>query len=153
MNDGERVNESLRAKPQARHRLSTFDLGRGIGTALAFLFILGCGPAAPKTVVVVGTVTWKGEPVPDGDIIFEPVGDNITSDHAEIRDGAYEADVKVGNKRVRILATRESDKFKHLGMQGGREQYLPARYNSESTLTATIRAGEENRYNFALTEK
>jgi hypothetical protein len=124
-----------------------------VALCLGAAFLAGCGPAAPKTYRVAGTITWNGHRLPDGDIIFEPVDPNVIPDRAVIEDGQYEARVRPGKKRVRIHASRENSKWKDLGMQGALEQYLPARYNSETTLTAAIAENDENHFDFALTEK
>jgi len=55
--------------------------------ALLFLFAAGCGDNSPKTAPVKGTVTYKGKPVPQGSIMFQP--EEGAAATAQIKDGQY----------------------------------------------------------------
>ena len=75
------------------------------------LWLSGCGlsESPPTRYDVTGTVTFKGKPVPYGEIMFEPdssKGNSGPAARAEIKDGAYatekEKGVVVGAARVRI---------------------------------------------------
>lgn len=137
----------------------------------AFLFAVvcfvsgGCGGGLDK-VVVDGDVSYQGEPVVNGEILFYPSGATQGPvSGASIKDGHYEAvgkgGVPVGTHRVEIRGFRAAGLSKsqaaaatHAEMEGGiREQYLPKKFNEETTLEATV-PGETSRttINFTLTE-
>jgi hypothetical protein len=114
------------------------------------LAILGCGEAGPKTYAVSGTVTLDGRPLEEGDIYFYPLDPNVSADAGKIKGGRFAFRAKAGHKRVEIQA--------HLVVPGKktpmggpvREQFLPARYNSASTLSKEVVADGDNRFEFAL---
>lgn len=117
-------------------------------------------------VVVAGDVSYKGEPVVNGEILFYPTGATQGPvSGASIKDGHYEAvgkgGVPVGTHRVEIrgfrakgLSKSQAASAAKAGMEGGiREQYLPKKYNDETTLTTSV-SGEASRttIDFALAE-
>jgi hypothetical protein len=60
------------------------------------LFSAGCGERAPQRVRVTGLVTFEGQPVPYGNITFEPdtsKGNSGPQGYAKIQDGKYDSDV------------------------------------------------------------
>ena len=123
-------------------------------TTLAIL--VGCGHSGPEKVVVQGQVTYQGQPVPNGDVMFYPIeGTTGPASGASIKDGQYVADgrggVPLGKHRVEIRAYRSGsigpagsandDDWR--GRRGGqRQQYLPARFNTDSKLTVTVDSSE-----------
>lgn len=119
---------------------------------LAFLFTCGCGRSALDKVVVSGAVTYRGEPVGNGEIMFYPTGSTQgPMSGASIKDGRYVAQgkggVPVGTHRVVVRAFRagggQSAAAANAGIEGGvREQYLPKQFNEQSTLEATIDGNE-----------
>jgi hypothetical protein len=62
---------------------------RGISAVCLGVVLLtaGCGPRGPKLAPVKGTVTWQGNPVPYGTVMFQPV--NGPAATGQIKDGAY----------------------------------------------------------------
>ncbi len=110
-------------------------------------------------VVVSGVVTLDGQPISNGEIRFIPTSGTIGPvSGGAIKDGAYTAQAKggvpIGTHQVEIKAYRANPKSKAAaGAEGGAaEQYLDARYNSQTTLTATIEPDTETK-DFALTSK
>lgn len=99
--------------------------------------------------MVSGTVTYQGEAVEQGSIRFVPTGETkgqVTG--AAITQGKYEASAKggvlVGTQRVEItaIAPRKDPRGRDLAaMEGAGVQYLPEKYNRQSTLTVTIESG------------
>ena len=91
---------------------STKQLIRFAGTTLlvAMLFLAGCGGSGPRSVNVSGTVTFGGQPVPQGMIYFDPntaAGNDGVQGFARIHDGAYDTretgkGIGGGAYRVRI---------------------------------------------------
>ncbi len=60
------------------------------------LFICGCAEKGPKRYRIHGTVTYKGEPVPIGTIMYEPDSSKDNSGpagSAAIKDGKFDSDL------------------------------------------------------------
>jgi hypothetical protein len=108
---------------------------------------LGCG--RKDQVPVAGTVSWKGEPVQTGYITFvsAPL---VAAGSGPIEAGQFKFVSKLGTVSVRITASREG-KFDPSERTMGREQYIPARYNRDTELTAEVTLDGENQFDFALT--
>lgn len=115
------------------------------------LAVCGCGSRGDlEKVVVEGAITYDGKPVENGDILFRPeTGAKGPISGAAIKDGRYTASgkggVPVGNHTVSIRAYRgggasAGSDLDAMGVtqQGGRIQYIPAKYNNETMLTITI---------------
>lgn len=116
---------------------------------------LGCGGRLtdePERVPVSGTVSYGGQPIDEGEIRFVPTkGTEAPVSSAPIKVGAYTANVKggvpIGTHRVEIRAYRPqagASTEEVPGMAPGQapqEQYIPAKYNSASTLELAVDAG------------
>jgi hypothetical protein len=129
-----------------------------LGLSLTFvamftaLFIAGCGSGEPATYEVRGTVEWKGEPVTDGYVNFFPDGGQpVKADAGKIANGAFVFRSTAGPKTVEIWANREKpgQTSKVMGMRE-KEQYIPAKYNSQSTLKAEVTPAGPNQFTFKL---
>ncbi len=62
--------------------------------------VSGCGGSGVERVVVSGTVTYKGELVPAGPVIFEPDpkrGNTGPQGFARIKDGKYQTELGLGS--------------------------------------------------------
>ena len=108
----------------------------------------GCGCNGPERVVVSGTITYRGQPIPDGQILFVPLPScPVPTAMALIVNGQYKADhrggVPVGTHTVRIEAYRAPPPSTNgaMAMPGARDQYLPARHNTASQVQMTIEPG------------
>jgi hypothetical protein len=122
--------------------------------------ISGCNES-PRNAVS-GTVTFEGQPLADGYVMFVPLdGTPGPTAGAMVENGKFEiaeeCSVFAGNFRVEIVASRPSNR-KVLSQESGKmvnvpEQYIPIRYNQESELQASVEPGGENRFEFALSEK
>ncbi len=120
---------------------------------------VGCGSGL---VNVKGTVTLDDQPVDNGVIVFEPVDRAGPTDGGKLEQGKYrltgEASVMPGKKIVRITAMRKTGRKHDASMPGSArrvwvdelEQYIPAVYNDDSTLTCEVVAGKANEHNFEL---
>ncbi len=121
--------------------------------------LIGCGREGADRVIVGGTVTYRGEPLSSGRIVFLPTkGTKATLSGAEIVDGKYTVDarggVPVGTHKVKITAQRVDPKQAERGDSlpnnyqdiGGppMQQYIPEKYNARTELEITIppEAGE-----------
>ncbi|NLE39896.1 MAG: hypothetical protein GX621_17905 [Pirellulaceae bacterium] len=120
----------------------------------------GCGENRRQGIE--GTVTFDGRPIPNGNISFIPQGDaRGPAAGAVIKDGRFAIDPAkgtfAGTFRVEIVAARETAEAVVDPVTGERvslrEQYIPAKYNVESELTADIKEGEPNRLEYDLTSK
>jgi hypothetical protein len=116
----------------------------------------GCKPAKPADPMaeVSGTVTYRGGPLADGLItfatptrgVFEPI---------PIKEGRFAGRARLGERRVEITAFREGKPLPPGSPGAGvpyKEQYLPEKYSSESTLKADVKADQPNTFSFDLTD-
>ena len=106
----------------------------------------GCGSGGDKLYKVSGKVSYDGVPVPEGRILFRNTGGDGRAYSGPITDGEYEVMCEPGKMRVEIIASRViPGKFKK-GENGEPdpipvgEMYIPAKYNSSSTLTAEVKS-------------
>lgn len=113
---------------------------------LVALLLSGCNDTGFERVVVSGAVTYKGEPVRRGEIRFMPdANSHVPMSGAYIVDGQYLADAKggvpVGTFNVEIQAFRGDVDDRGIDSRttgATREQYLPAKYNTQSVLTLSL---------------
>ncbi len=124
-------------------------MGRRVGTVfwcIVLVLPLGCGSG---TCQVTGTVTFDGQPVPEGDIILNDVEGRLGPDYGKIADGRFAFQAKPGRKRVEIRASREvPEKRTEMGVYF--EDYIPRRYNSETILSAEVTPGGKNQWDYKL---
>ena len=128
-------------------------------TALAAVFCSsGCGgPAAPS---LKGKVTFDGVPVASGNIVFLPEQSEGRKAAAAIEDGNYvvpaEEGLLPGKYRVEVSWHKPTGRKIPSAdpgiMMDETKEVIPARYNSDSTLTADLAPGEASK-DFALTSK
>jgi hypothetical protein len=116
------------------------------------LSLLGCGDGGPPRYVVSGTVTWRGEPLPAGQIVFEPLDPQVPGASGTITAGTFRCLASAGAQRVKIFAQRAAATVDSTMGAAPQEQYLPARYNHESQLQAEILAAGPNELKFDLVE-
>jgi hypothetical protein len=140
------VKVPLRNEPSSRCRT----LVRGLAfLSIVFLAVSGCGTGDGKELVT-GTVTFDGSPMPDGYVTFTPEGGGSPA-AGPIENGKFNLSAMPGNHRVEIEASRfVGPKNPIMGLQP-REQYVPARYNTDSTLRQEVKAGDSNVVDFRLT--
>ena len=131
---------------------------RGI-LLLGLGLLLGCGHGSEiQRVIVAGKVSYQGQPIADGSILFVPArGTKGPQAGAQIADGAYRVTagggVPVGMHRVEIQAYRAAtgtNRPAPLQDRQGKQQYLPEQYNYKSTLEATIDSTGEQTRDFDL---
>ncbi|MCI0456927.1 MAG: hypothetical protein L0Z62_08110 [Gemmataceae bacterium] len=113
-------------------------------TCLA-LTLAGCGDGTHS---VSGTVSFDGQPVETGTIVFEAADGGPGLASSGIKNGKYELRSKAGKKKVVITAFRPKPGTEK-DPQPATEEYIPAKYNTESTLTKEVVAGE-NKFDFDL---
>lgn len=129
---------------------------------VSVFFTTGCGPAKPDKPFgkVTGRVTWKGEPLANALVAFEP--ENARGSYGRTdADGIYTLSYRgqpwgavIGSHVVRIttqqLLNEEAEK------EGDKpeisKEILPPQFNRRTTLTADVSAGD-NTINFDLSPK
>ena len=102
--------------------------------------------------MISGTVAVEGQPLDEGFISFDPANGQGSAYGGEIRDGRFALECETGRKIVAIRASRPSSRP---GPDGGPdyEQYLPAKYNTASELTADIIANGPHQFSFDLNHR
>jgi hypothetical protein len=131
---------------------------------LVLVWLAACVGCGRGLATVEGTVTFDGQPVDKGTIVFEPADGAGPTAGGTIENGEYqlaeEAGVMPGEKTVRITAVRKTGRQIEEGppappgkMVDEMESYIPDIYNQKSTLTCEVVAGQVNRHNFDLKSK
>lgn len=111
--------------------------------------LFGCGDRGPKRVVVSGTATYKGKPIPEGMIRFVPMNASETSvSGASIVDGKYKVDgrggIPVGTHKIEIEAHHPQQSRRAEGGARSRassfagNQYIPEKYNVRTQLQIAV---------------
>lgn len=109
----------------------------------------GCGSSGPKTYPISGTVTYNGEAVPDGTIVLMAPGE--VDEYGPIKAGKFAFTARPGQKRVKILASRQEGAVDPQMGAAPLKQYIPARYSSEQTeLGLEVKESGKNDYPFDL---
>ncbi|MFO0824872.1 MAG: hypothetical protein U0792_17430 [Gemmataceae bacterium] len=126
-----------------------------LGILASLWCVAGCG----GSVVVEGTVTFKGEPVTEGAISFEAPDGSSPTFGGRIENGAYRIHdlpgEAAGQRVVRITASRKTGKKVPAGPPHPPSvlideiEPVPARYNQKSTTIVELRKGVSNRFDFA----
>jgi hypothetical protein len=114
--------------------------------------LAGCGGHGVETYAVSGTVTWQGQPVPNGDIIFAPLDGAVVPDAAKIINGKYRLQAKAGKNRVEIHAAHREGRINPVMGESRAKPYIPAQFNAKSVLTAEVLPDGKNVFAFDLTE-
>ena len=116
----------------------------------ASLLASGCGRSGPATYAVSGAVTWNGAPLTEGSIVFMAADGKTAAAPGTVRDGRFAFRAEAGTKKVEIRAVREvGEVIPAMGVKA-RQSYIPAMYNSETTLTAEVIPGGANQFTFDL---
>ena len=114
----------------------------------------GCGPNASATSS--GTVAFDGRPIETGVIVLRPLDGRLAPEAAPIEAGRFVVNGRPGRRRVEIRGTQvvpESELPPTTPRMPGvpfRRDYVPAAYNTESTLEVEVTAGGANVFNFDL---
>ncbi|MDW8080217.1 MAG: hypothetical protein RMJ16_15160 [Thermoguttaceae bacterium] len=132
--------------------------------AIIAQLVAGCGGTggrpAEKTYPVTGTVALDGKPMADGEIIFKDTATGAVH-IIPIKDGKFQGQASAGAKRVEIYAYKMEIDPVAKEMYGAEAQptkvnIIPAKYNTESTLKATVEAATDpgkNNFSFEITSK
>ena len=90
-----------------------------------------------------GVVRFNGEPVARGTVRFIPTDRTLPTQEGRIEQGRYATSLVPGKKRVEIVAVRDHPTKREPSLTPGEtipveEYYLPAKFNTETTLSAVI---------------
>jgi hypothetical protein len=116
---------------------------------LGLLVASGCAEQGEPLYPVSGEVTFEGEPLAEGTIAFVPI-DGRSPHATPITAGKYEVELPAGPQKVVIEASRFiGPEDKVMGLRP-REQFVPDKYNIESTLQVEVKSDQANEFNFPL---
>jgi hypothetical protein len=122
----------------------------------AALLQAGCNRGPKRTFeernMVEGMVTLDGSPLAKGRILFESPEDavlGVPPGSGPIKQGRYQVSVSMGTKTVRIFAPQATGEADEMGLTPTKET-LPAIYNNDSTLVATISTDGPRTFDFEL---
>jgi hypothetical protein len=117
----------------------------------AALSTASCSSSNPL-ISIAGKVTLDGAPVSEGDILFTPTDSAFGSESAKIKDGAYQANLRPGQTKVQIRASRPVPGKK--GPMGEQliEDYIPPKYNEQSSLAIDV-SKDQRKHDFDLQSK
>ena len=131
-----------------------FGLALGLQSAL----LIGCAESGGRCAVA-GVVTYAGKPLENGYLVFRPLDLGQTAG-AKIERGRYQVPTKEGLlpgkyhveiKAMRLTGQKYTDS--DTGKQAqAREQFLPAKYNSQTELSVQVSLEGENKFDFELQE-
>lgn len=127
-----------------------------LGLSFALFFAVGCGGGsgveAPPTSKVKGVVTLDGNPLAEGEITFEIVGKSLST--LEIKDGAFSGDAPQGKNTVAIRAYKAGPPLDtEPSGPPTKNNFIPARFNDETTLSAEVSASGSEDLKFAVTSR
>lgn len=112
--------------------------------------LVGCGDGTPPRYSLSGVVTFDGQPIPEGSIMFQAADKRSAPDTAQIVDGKYSLKLQAGQKLVMVEASKfVGPEDKTMGVRP-RDQYIPHRYNVESKLTMEVKPQDGNVYDLPL---
>jgi hypothetical protein len=123
--------------------------------AVGCTILAGCGSSARVTAT--GMVTFDGQPVHTGVIIFQPLEREAAPQGTLVNAGRYTIQCRPGRHRVQIRGTKLVDESRvprsmpRLASAAIYEDYIPASYNTASTLEVDCVAGHSNVFDFQLT--
>lgn len=123
-----------------------------IGTVglLLVLGLVASGCNGDPTVDVNGVVTFEGKPLQEGEVIFATEDGSLTPAAGKIQEGRYTLRTLPGPKKVMINASKRSNVRDPLTGDFQEYSFIPPSYNLRSKLTADVRPGRANTFDFEL---
>lgn len=127
-----------------------------LGLCLSVFLVSGCGSKGkgPTTTSVKGTVNLDGKPMSQGEVTFSIPGEPPQA--IEVKDGKFSGNAHAGKNRVEIRQYKIGAAPTMGGVkvaEATKENILPARFNSDSQMTADVTAGGANDFKFDVASK
>jgi hypothetical protein len=124
-----------------------------VGVVSCFVIVTGCSKATgvplDPTVPVQGNVQLDGKPLAEGEISFAI--DGKPAQISPITNGAYSGKALVGQNRVSVAVYKtETDSMTNDPVK---VNTLPPRFNTQSTLSATVAESGANQFDFQVQSK
>jgi hypothetical protein len=125
-----------------------------LAAMLGLVCILGCGGGIERQRVS-GTVTFDGQPVERGEVSFVPEDRGQSPEGGVIQDGKFSFEAVAGKKTVRIRGSRRLPPQPDDDPDSGPlyEDFIPAKYNTDSTLKVEVTSAGPNVFPFELTSR
>jgi hypothetical protein len=125
---------------------NTIKLAAGLFAAVVLLALAGCGPGIGGRYPASGTVTLDGQPVHEGTIVFVPEEEGKIKAGGPIENGRYDIPAKFGlhpgEHKVEIRWLKPTGRKLMVDdvpqPVDERAEVVPAEYNTNTTLTATV---------------
>jgi hypothetical protein len=122
----------------------------------AVFVIAGCEKKEPAPGKISGKVELDSKAMATGEVMFELAGKPPVT--VAVKDGAYATELPPGIYTVRVSCRREIVNPKRKAPPGPGEpepfeELVAPKFNSESTLTATVVTGQESTSNFSVSSK
>ncbi len=117
-----------------------------------FLLVIGCD-SGTKVFDVTGKISLDGVPVEKGDITFRAENSSTPPQGSNIKEGTYKIKANEGKYKVEITATRLVPGKKGPMGEPAIEEFIPAKYNTKTTLGADVKNNAKNEINFDLSAK
>lgn len=121
------------------------------GGLLLLLCAVGCGPSE-KPATVAGTVLMDGQPLQEGEVVFEAADQKSAPASGPILNGKYRVEVPPGLKKVKVRASRAPAKPDPVMGMAPVEARIGPEYNENSTLSADVKAGLNEGVDFQVKE-
>ena len=145
-------------------------LARATALSCLFVWVLsGCNRQSdnrPRRVPVSGTVFYKGQPVADANVLFEPVGETPAAagktdaqgryqlQTFDPNDGAVPGDYKIAVRKVEVTRGTKGEPLPddYVGPPPEEKWLLPHKYATAETsgLTATVKEGQPNEFKLEI---
>ena len=113
----------------------------------ACLICVGCGDGLSQ---VSGTVLLDGQPLPEGEIIFEESDKTKTPAAGKVIAGKYTVRVVPGQKLVRISASRPTKIPDPVMGAAAREALIARQFNVETKLTHDVAGARQEAVDFKV---
>jgi len=128
--------------------------GLRLGCFVCVLVLTGCTQGRTEPLAVSGTVDLDGKPLAEGTVTLAGEGGGVPETF-NVSSGRFEGKATPGKKRVEIRAFKlgKTTKMGDEVIEASPENYLPARFNSESKLTAEVTASGLNPSKFDVQSK
>lgn len=129
---------------------------RGRRAILVALCVCVTGCRGSDRITSSGTIRFDGRPVESGVVVFRPFDRDAAPEGGAISGGRFTVTGRPGRRRVEIRGTRvvapdelprTMPRFVDAPVH---EDYIPAAYNTASTLEVEVKAGGPNVFDFDL---